>query len=65
MSTQDLVDAARLQRVLDVLGNVEGGILLRGPDRWIVLPPGNIGDVLVIGEGGVPEWADPSTITFG
>lgn len=65
MPAQNLIDAERLQRVLDVLGDVEGGILVRGPDRWIVLPPGNIGDVLVVGDGGVPEWVDPSTIQFG
>lgn len=55
----------RLQRLLDVLSTQEGAIIVRGPDAWIALPPGNLGDVLVIGDGGVPEWRDPSTVPFG
>lgn len=65
MSEQDLVDASRLQRILDTLGSEEGSILVRGPDIWFALPPGNWGDVLVIGAGGVPEWVAPSEVTFG
>ena len=62
---QEFVDEKKLQKIMDVIGSTEGSILVRGPDRWITLTPGNIGDVLVIGPGGVPEWADPATIIFG
>lgn len=65
MTEQDLVDVERLQAVLDVIGAEPGSILVRGPHVWVALPPGNLGDVLVIGDGGIPEWRDPSTITFG
>jgi len=57
-------DYTRLQQMLDLLGDVPGSILVRGPDRWLSLPPGPIGYVLVIGAGGVPEWVDPSTVPF-
>lgn len=57
-------DVRRLQRILDVIGNTPGSILVRGPDTWIAIPPGNIGDVLVIGEGGIPEWTDPANVNF-
>lgn len=56
---------AELQRLLDLIGSTPGSILVRGPDVWIALQPGNIGDVLVIGDGAIPEWVDPSTVTFG
>lgn len=58
-------DLKNLQALLDVIGNVQGSILVRGPDRWIALEPGPIGYVLVIGDGGVPEWQDPANIPFG
>lgn len=64
MTTEEQ-DYERLQRILDVIGNQPGSILVRGPDVWIALPPGNIGDVLVIGEGAMPEWRDPADIDFG
>lgn len=57
-------DIERLQRLLDVLGDTPGSILIRGPDKWIALPPGDLGDVLVVGDGGLPEWVDPSTVQF-
>lgn len=57
-------DTVYLQKLLDVLGDEPGSILVRGPDRWIALPPGNLGDVLVIGDGGVPEWRDPAEVDF-
>lgn len=57
-------DYRRLQAIMDVIGNVPGSILVRGPDVWLALPPGNMGDVLVIGDGGVPEWRDPALVTF-
>jgi len=57
-------DYTRLQSLLDVIGNEPGMILVRGPDRWIALPPGELGYVLIIGPGAVPEWADPTTVTF-
>lgn len=60
----DQTDAGLLQAVLDVIGDTEGSILIRGPDRWIALPPGNIGDVLVVGDGGFPEWRDPADVPF-
>lgn len=58
-------DYLRLQKLLDVIGNVPGSILVRGPDSWIALLPGNIGDVLVINDGGLPEWRDPALVPFG
>lgn len=56
---------AELQRLLDLIGDEPGSILVRGPDKWIALHPGNLGDVLVIGDGAIPEWVDPSTVSFG
>lgn len=58
-------DAARLRKIMDVIGSEPGSILVRGPDMWIALPPGNVGDVLVINDGGMPEWTDPANVTFG
>lgn len=55
-------DYERLQRLLDVIGSQEGSILVRGPDRWIALVPGEIGQVLAIGQGGVPQWVDPEQL---
>lgn len=57
-------DLERLQALLDVLSSDPGAILCRGPDTWIAIPPGPLGWVLVIGPGGMPEWADPKTIPF-
>jgi len=65
VTEQDLIDATRLRRGMDVIGSVPGSILVRGPDTWIALLPGNVGDVLVIGEAGVPEWRDPALVPFG
>lgn len=59
-----MTDDERLQNLLDVLSDEPGAILVRGPDTWIALPPGPVGYVLVIGDGGVPTWADPATIEF-
>lgn len=64
MADEDL-DYQRLQRILDVIGNTPGSILIRGPDMWIALPPGNPGDVLIINDGAMPEWTDPANVTFG
>lgn len=58
-------DQAHLQQLLDVIGSDEGSILVRGPDRWIALKPGPIGYVLIINEGGFPEWRDPAQVPFG
>jgi hypothetical protein len=63
--SQLTLDQARLQAIMDVIGNTPGSILVRGPDRWIALQPGNVGDVLVIGAGGMPEWTDPQNVNFG
>ena len=41
---------------MDVIGSEPGSILVRGPDMWIALPPGNVGDILVINDGAMPEW---------
>jgi hypothetical protein len=57
-------DQAYLQGLLDVIGSKEGSILVRGPKRWIALEPGPIGYVLVINDGGFPEWVDPATVPF-
>lgn len=54
----------QLQAIMDTIGDTPGSILVRGPDRWIALPPGNLGDVLVVGDGGVPEWRDPADVPF-
>lgn len=53
-----------LQRLLDLIGATPGSILVRGPNTWIALPPGNLGDVLVIGDGAIPKWVDPATVPF-
>jgi len=60
-----MTDDQLLNKLLDVIGAEPGSILIRGPDRWIALAPGNIGDVLVINEGAIPEWRDPADVTFG
>lgn len=56
------VEVADLQAMLDILGSTPGSILVRGPDRWIALLPGQVGDVLSINAGGIPQWVDPSTL---
>lgn len=55
-------DYSKLQRVMDVIGSTPGSILVRGPDRWIALPPGQPGQVLAIGTDGMPYWANPSDL---
>jgi hypothetical protein len=57
-------DYARLQALLDLIGTTPGAILVRGPDKWIALLPGTEGYVLAVGAGGLPEWTDPTTITW-
>lgn len=54
-----------VQELLDVLGTTPGSIMIRGPDRWVALLPGEIGFVLVINNGGLPEWRDPALVPFG
>lgn len=54
-----------LQKALDLLSDEPGSLLYRGPDRWLALPPGAIGDVLVCGDGALPEWRDPDLIPWG
>jgi len=48
--------ADRIRRGLDVIGNIEGSLLYRGPDYWEVLLPGTEGQVLIVNAGGLPEW---------
>lgn len=52
----------KMQKILDVIGNEEGSILMRGPHRWVALKPGNKGDVLVIGDSMLPEWRAPEDV---
>lgn len=54
-----------LQRALDLLSEQPGSLLYRGLDRWVALPPGNVGDVLICNEGALPEWRDPALVPFG
>jgi len=54
--TRNNDDWSRLQAIMDVIGSEPGSILVRGPDMWIALPPGNVGDILVINDGAMPEW---------
>lgn len=54
----------QLQRLLDAIGQEPGSILIRGADRWIALPPGEVGDVLTINDGGMPAWVAPGTVQF-
>lgn len=54
-----------LQKSLDLLSDQPGSLLYRGLDRWVALPPGNVGDVLICGEGALPEWRDPALVPFG
>lgn len=62
---QEYIDEQRMRKIFDVFSTTEGAILVRGPTQWFALPPGNVGDVLVIGAGGVPEWTDPANVNFG
>lgn len=47
---------ADLSRSLDVFGQKPGSILIRTTEGWRALPPGEIGQVLAIGEDGLPSW---------
>jgi len=64
MSLEDQVTATtvRLRKALDVLGQEPGSILVRGANRWKALPPGEIGQVLAIGEDGMPGWYWPDEL---
>lgn len=53
-----------LREALDAIGSEPGSILVRGTDAWIALPPGDPGDVLIIGEGGLPKWEKPENVNF-
>lgn len=54
-----------LQKALDLLSDEPGSLLYRGLDRWIALPPGHVGDVLICDEGAMPAWRDPALVPFG
>lgn len=57
MKTDDVdILTERLRKALDVLGCEPGMILIRGEDRWIALPAGQIGQILAIGEDLMPGW---------
>lgn len=58
----DNESARALQELLDAIGQIPGSILYRNNRYWEALPPGPEGWVLVMGESGLPEWADPSTL---
>jgi hypothetical protein len=45
-------------------GNVKGDIQYWDGSRWILLPPGNYGQVLTIGNNGLPSWQSVSTVTL-
>jgi hypothetical protein len=52
---------AGVSESLDALGDIVGGILVRGPEGWYVLPPGNPGDVLTSqGPDLLPAWLPPA-----
>lgn len=52
---------ATMSESLDALGTQEYGLLIRAPDFWDVLPPGDLGFVLVSGgPGQKPTWAPPA-----
>lgn len=56
-----LVDAQQLLKdLLDTLGTTPGMILYRGQDRWYALPPGNVGDILVLQTTLLPAWQAPA-----
>lgn len=64
MAQDNYISRDQFSELLDAIGGTPGAILVRGPDRWVALPPGNIGDVLIINDGGMPEWVDPTTVPF-
>jgi hypothetical protein len=45
------------QYVLDLLGDTVGSIIYRSEDGWVLLDPGNVGQILTETTGG-PIWAD-------
>lgn len=49
---------------LDMLGRTPGGLIFRDPGAWILLPPGNQDQQLVM-DGGMPNWRDPPLIPGG
>lgn len=46
------------QLVLDMVGDTVGSILVRVPIGWVILPPGDPGQVLAVDEEGIPAWID-------
>lgn len=49
---------AILQYMLDHFSAEPGSILYRGPEMWEALPPGTVGQVLVLNDDLLPEWQD-------
>lgn len=49
--------ASNPQATLDLITNLPGSILLRAPQGWIGVPPGNGGQVLTFGTTGELFWA--------
>lgn len=48
-----------VSRALDVISDVPGAMLVRGPDGWQAILPGAPGQALVMpAEGDVPEWGE-------
>lgn len=49
-----------VSKSLDGLGTTIGGIIVRGPDGWLVLAPGPLGYVLTSnGPNTLPSWEPP------
>lgn len=48
-----------INQALDILGATPGSILIRTTTGWEALPPGTLGQILVINADGIPEWMDP------
>lgn len=55
----------RFSRTLDVFEQTPGSLLVRGQDVWEGLLPGQVGQVLMIGPDGVPDWYHLTTTTGG
>lgn len=47
--------------ISDLIAGTTGDIIFHNGTAWVTLAAGSVGDVLVIGSGGLPEWETPDT----
>lgn len=47
--------------LLDAFSQLPGAILFRNDDFWDALPPGTVGQILIVDNDGRPAWIDPES----